>query len=97
MAQSYVLGIDQGGSGSRAIVLDTAGAIVGYGYQPVSRIYPQPGWVEQDPQATAESVRAAIAASVEQAGCAARWRPAGSFKRSAGCTTTRSTIRSCKA
>jgi len=71
MAQSYVLGIDQGGSGSRAIVLDTAGAIVGYGYQPVSRIYPQPGWVEQDPQATAESVRAAIAAAVEQAGCAA--------------------------
>jgi len=71
MAQSYVLGIDQGGSGSRAIVLDTAGAIVGYGYQPVSRIYLQPGWVEQDPQATAESVRAAIAAAVEQAGCAA--------------------------
>src|SRR6266496_179455 len=71
MAQSYVLGIDQGGSGSRAIVLDAAGAVVGYGYQPVSRIYPQPGWVEQDPQAIAESVRAAIAAAVEQAGCAA--------------------------
>jgi glycerol kinase len=71
MAQLYVLGIDQGGSGSRAIVLDAAGAIAGYGYQPVGRVYPQPGWVEQEPQAIAESVRAAIDGAMAQAGCAA--------------------------
>src|SRR5215211_3382975 len=67
MTQSYVLGIDQGSSGSRAIVLDSVGAIAGYGYQPVGRVYPQPGWVEQEPQAIAESVRAAIDAAVAQA------------------------------
>ncbi len=67
----YLLGIDQGGSGSRAIVLDADGAVVGYGYQPVSRIYPQPGWVEQEPLAIAASVRGAIESAVAQAGCAA--------------------------
>src|SRR5690348_1062018 len=71
MPQSYVLGIDQGGSGSRAIVLDSAGAVAGYGYQPVGRIYPRPGWVEQDALAIAESVRAAIDDAVAQAGCPA--------------------------
>jgi glycerol kinase len=62
-----VLGVDQGGSGSRAIVLDAAGKTVGYGYQAVGRLYPRPGWVEQDPLAIAESVRAAIAAALHHA------------------------------
>jgi glycerol kinase len=71
MTQSFVLGIDQGSSGSRALVLDADGQIVGYGYQPVARLYPQPGWVEQSPAAIAESVRGAVAAAVAQAGCPA--------------------------
>ena len=71
MTRRYVLGIDQGGSGSRAVVLDDSGQVAGYGYQPVGRIYPQPGWVEQDPAAIAASVRSAVAAAVEQAGCPA--------------------------
>ncbi|HRC77815.1 MAG TPA: FGGY family carbohydrate kinase, partial [Kouleothrix sp.] len=69
MKRPYVLGIDQGGSGSRAIVLDAQGAVVGYGYQPVQRIYPRPGWVEQEPLAVAASVRGAISAALAQAGC----------------------------
>ena len=36
----YLLGIDQGTSGSRAVVMDRAGQIVGYAYRPVARIYP---------------------------------------------------------
>ncbi len=71
MTQSYVLGIDQGGSGSRAAVLDDAGQVVGYGYRPVGRLYPQPGWVEQDPAAIAESVHGAMTDALAQAGCAA--------------------------
>lgn len=71
MAQRYLLGLDQGGSGSRALVLDAAGAVVGYGYQPVGRLYPQQGWAEQDPQAIAESMRVAITIALEQAGCPA--------------------------
>jgi glycerol kinase len=86
MTKQYALGIDQGGSGSRAIVLDGDGCVVGYGYQPVSRIYPRPGWVEQSPHAIAESVSGAIAAAMEQVGCGA-----GAI---AGCgiTTQRDTV-----
>lgn len=71
MTQRYLLGLDQGGSGSRAIVIDADGRVAGYCYQPVGRIFPQPGWVEQDPFDIAESVRRAIAQALDQAGCAA--------------------------
>src|SRR5512138_1548723 len=71
MTQRYVLGIDQGSSGSRAVVLDTDGQVAGYGYQPVRRLYPQTGWVEQDPREIAESVRAAVATAIARAGCEA--------------------------
>ena len=71
MPQRYFLGIDQGSSGSRAMLLDAEGQVRGYGYQAVGRLYPRPGWVEQEPRAIAESVRAAVAAALAQAGCAA--------------------------
>jgi glycerol kinase len=71
MAQRYFLGIDQGSSGSRAMLLDAEGQVRAYGYQPVDRLYPRPGWVEQDPLAIAESVRLAVAAALAQANCAA--------------------------
>jgi glycerol kinase len=69
MTQRYVLGIDQGSSGSRAVVLDADGQVAGFGYQPVRRLYPQTGWVEQDPREIAESVRGAVATAVARAGC----------------------------
>ncbi|NOK57946.1 MAG: carbohydrate kinase [Chloroflexi bacterium AL-W] len=69
--QQYVLGVDQGSSGSRAMILDSNSTIVGYGYQPVQRIYPQPGWVEQSPQDIAESVRQVIQRALAQARCPA--------------------------
>jgi glycerol kinase len=71
MTQRFVLGIDQGSSGSRAVLLDEAGRAAGYGYQPVRRVFPQPGWVEQAPAEIVASVRAAISAALAQAGCAA--------------------------
>ena len=69
-AQPYLLGIDQGTSGSRAIVMDRNGDLVGYAYRPVPRIYPQPSWVEQDPSALAQGVADAIAEAVARAGIA---------------------------
>jgi glycerol kinase len=71
MPQRYLLGIDQGSSGSRAVLLDADGRVGGYGYQAVRRLYPRPGWVEQNPLEIAESARAAIAEALAQAGCAA--------------------------
>ena len=69
MSQPYLLGIDQGTSGSKAIVLDKEGNVAGYGYRPLERIYPRPGQVEQDPQAVAQGVAEAITEAVGQAGC----------------------------
>jgi glycerol kinase len=47
----YVLALDQGTTSSRAIVFDHGGRIVGSAQEEFRQIYPQPGWVEHDPEA----------------------------------------------
>ena len=69
MADKLVLGIDKGGSGSRAALLDETGRVCGYGYRPMARLYPRPGWVEQRPAAVARSVREAVDEAIARAGC----------------------------
>ncbi|HEX6543629.1 MAG TPA: glycerol kinase GlpK [Ktedonobacterales bacterium] len=53
MAESpqYVLALDQGTTSSRAILFDHAGRIVAVRSQEYPQLYPQPGWVEHDPEA----------------------------------------------
>lgn len=46
----YVLAIDQGTTGSTAIVFDEKGEIRGRGYAELPQHYPRPGWVEHDPE-----------------------------------------------
>lgn len=70
MSTPLLLGIDQGSSGSRAVLLDAQGRVCGYGYRPLARIYPQPGWVEQDPRAVVESIQGAITEALSRATCA---------------------------
>lgn len=65
----FFLGLDQGTSGSRALVLDDTGTLRGYGYRPLARLYPHPDWVEQDPHAVATGLAEAITEAVTQAGC----------------------------
>lgn len=65
----FLLGIDQGTSGSRALIIDDQGQVRGYGYRALPRVYPEPDWVEQDPLAVAGTVTAAIAEAVRQANC----------------------------
>ena len=48
---NYVLALDQGTTSSRAILFDRAGQIVRTAQQEFPQIYPQPGWVEHDPEA----------------------------------------------
>ena len=45
----YILALDQGTTSSRAIVFDHDAAIVAAGQQEFRQIFPQPGWVEHDP------------------------------------------------
>lgn len=47
--KKYVMGIDQGTTGTRAIIFEKDSNIVGSAYSEITPIYPQPGWVEQDP------------------------------------------------
>ncbi|MHB1698872.1 MAG: glycerol kinase GlpK [Acidobacteriaceae bacterium] len=63
-----ILALDQGTSSSRAVVLDPDGKIVAAAQRELPQIYPQPGWVEQDPEAIWSSQLAAIRAAMEQAG-----------------------------
>jgi glycerol kinase len=46
----YVLALDQGTSSSRALLFDTAGACIAMAQQELTQHYPQPGWVEHDPE-----------------------------------------------
>lgn len=48
--KGYVLAIDQGTTGSRVMILNHKGQVVGSAYSEFPQIYPQPGWVEHDPE-----------------------------------------------
>ena len=47
--KKYVMGIDQGTTGSRAIIFEKDSKIIGSGYSEITQCYPELGWVEQDP------------------------------------------------
>ncbi|MCU0990291.1 MAG: FGGY family carbohydrate kinase, partial [Xanthomonadales bacterium] len=47
---SYVLAIDQGTTGSTGLVFADDGTVVGRAYSEFRQHYPQPGWVEHDPE-----------------------------------------------
>lgn len=47
---TYIAAIDQGTTSTRCIVFDRQGNIVSQGQKEHTQIYPQPGWVEHDPE-----------------------------------------------
>ncbi|HET6312290.1 MAG TPA: glycerol kinase GlpK [Chloroflexia bacterium] len=49
-ASRYILALDQGTTSSRAIIFDRAGHVVGQCSREFRQLYPQPGWVEHDPE-----------------------------------------------
>lgn len=50
MKNNYILALDQGTTSSRAALFDHAGNIVSVAQKEFQQIFPQPGWVEHDPQ-----------------------------------------------
>jgi glycerol kinase len=46
----YILSLDQGTTSSRAIVFDKKGNVVSMAQKEFTQHFPQPGWVEHDPQ-----------------------------------------------
>lgn len=53
----YILSIDHGTTGSRAVVYDKKGKKVAAAYQEFPQYFPKPGWVEHDPEEIWESVK----------------------------------------
>jgi glycerol kinase len=52
----YLLAIDQGTSSSRTVIYDHAATVLASAQQEFEQIYPQPAWVEHDPEAIWASV-----------------------------------------
>jgi len=61
----HVIAIDQGTTGSTVLVLDEQLQLRGRGYQEFRQIYPQPGWVEHDPEDIWRSVTAALGQALQ--------------------------------
>lgn len=57
MDGDYILGIDQGSTGSKVIVVDRNGAVVCSAYRKINSYYPHEGWLEHDPEEIWASVR----------------------------------------
>ena len=78
-----LLALDQGTTGSTALLIHQDGTVRGRGYREFTQRYPQPGWVEHDPEeilrVSLEAMREALASSGE--------RPAG-----IGITNQRETV-----
>jgi glycerol kinase len=68
---TYLLALDQGTSSSRSIVFDADGHVLAQAQQELTQIYPQPGWVEHDPQEIWSTQLATAREALSKAGIAA--------------------------
>lgn len=58
--KKYILAIDQGTTGSRAIVYDKKGKKIAGAYEEFPQYFPKPGWVEHNPNEIWDSVNNSI-------------------------------------
>lgn len=68
MEKKFVLGIDQGTTGSKAIVFDKESNIISSAYKEITQYYPQPGWVEHDPNEIWTTTLNVALEAIEKAG-----------------------------
>jgi glycerol kinase len=66
----FILALDQGTTSSRAMLFDRELRPCGTAQREFAQIYPQPGWVEHDPEVIWESQRATLREVLDRAGCA---------------------------
>jgi glycerol kinase len=63
----YILALDQGTTGSTALVVDPDGRVLARGYTELPQYFPQPGWVEHDPEEIWSTVEHAARAALGEA------------------------------
>ncbi len=72
MTKKYYLGIDQGTTGTTALIFNEEWNICGRGYSEHKQYYPKPGWVEHDPIEIWNKTKESVAAALDQAGIKAK-------------------------
>jgi glycerol kinase len=82
----HYLALDQGSHASKALIFDGDGRVVAAAETPIETRFPQPGWVEHDPEEIIRSIEQAIAEACAASG-------AGPLElRAAGLATQRSSV-----
>jgi glycerol kinase len=71
MKGKFLLAIDQGTSSSRTVIYDHDACVVASAQQEFPQIYPQPGWVEHDPEAIWDSVTSVTRNALNKVGAVA--------------------------
>src|SRR5438093_293837 len=84
-ARRYVLALDQGTTGSTALVVDPACRVLARGYAELPQYFPRPGWVEHAPEEIWTTVERAARAALGEA------RIAGAEVAAIGITNQRET------
>ena len=69
--KGLILAIDQGTTGSTALLFDETGRIVSNAYREIRQIYPQPGWVEHDPKEFIDTCLEVSREALDRAGVSA--------------------------
>ncbi len=64
----YLLALDQGTTSSRSIIFDQEGRMLAWAQQEFQQHYPQPGWVEHDPEEIWETQLSTARAALQKAG-----------------------------
>ena len=72
LPDAVILALDQGTTGSTALVFGPEGEVLGRAYAEIQQHYPQPGWVEHDAEEIWQKSRRVAAEAVAAAGVAAR-------------------------
>ena len=66
MTDKYILSLDLGTTGNRAILFDRQGDVVGQVYKELTQYYPQPGWLEHDAVEIWQEVKSCIHQVISQ-------------------------------
>jgi len=72
MAASYIMALDLGTTGNRAIVFDQDGQVVAQSYKELTQYYPEPGWLEHDPREIWDDIRWAAKGALDKAKISAK-------------------------
>ncbi len=66
--KKYVLALDEGTTSARAVLFDKKANIISMTQHEIAQIYPQPGWVEQDPMDIYANQYAALTECIAKSG-----------------------------